>query len=431
MNACADGLSLQSNAAGTGDMSDQSFKNNKWTAASYTRRGASAWFNGGGGGTLLTTAPSMFFVNPDIPFNVPPSWSPLDWFSLDQTNLRDNCMGLVSEETNDTLKLYFSGKDRKIFRGQQVFQSPLEEWDSKRQLVTQLLHSPSLVQSLDTVSNWLNDQLPTSHYAFAEVSKQLGEAESYNLSFSPVLDSLHGQAIRIWQEINGREEILIGETPDSVTIGLKMELYNDTLNRIRNQVIYWNQQAELDRVARLNNAMAQIESLPTVHSYEIVQKAMLEYQCKKSKGDSVSYKDTEYLVSVAKGCIQDYGDAVLAVRDLLPDSLLLKAGIKSDEYVNFDCDREQIKERDEAINNEVSVSIWPNPVSESLNIRYEAPIEDNVCELIDQWGRVVKSFRLSAETETISVRDIANGIYSVRVRTAHSTINTQQIVIQH
>jgi len=66
----------------------------------------------------------------------------------------------------------------------------------------------------------------------------------------------------------------------------------------------------------------------------------------------------------------------------------------------------------------VNVTIYPNPASEILNIRFEKPLDGEVdLVLLSQDGRLVKNDIIEATTfeKQISMQDLPSGIYFLRL----------------
>ena len=66
----------------------------------------------------------------------------------------------------------------------------------------------------------------------------------------------------------------------------------------------------------------------------------------------------------------------------------------------------------------VNVTVYPNPASEILNIRFEEPLNDEVdLVLLSQDGRLVKNDIIEATTfeKQISMQDLPSGIYFLRL----------------
>ena len=63
---------------------------------------------------------------------------------------------------------------------------------------------------------------------------------------------------------------------------------------------------------------------------------------------------------------------------------------------------------------EYEISIYPNPVTTTLNLSSTA-ISDFELSILDITGKVIKTERMSDQTFAFDVSDIASGIYMLRL----------------
>ena len=86
---------------------------------------------------------------------------------------------------------------------------------------------------------------------------------------------------------------------------------------------------------------------------------------------------------------------------------------------------------DEIDNLEKSISVYPNPANNMINIDFEnTDLEVEGIEMLDLNSRVVKSFRLNQVVQkTLDVSDLAEGSYLIRINTSTQPI-IKQIIIQ-
>lgn len=79
---------------------------------------------------------------------------------------------------------------------------------------------------------------------------------------------------------------------------------------------------------------------------------------------------------------------------------------------------------------DVSVSIYPNPVSDFVNVKLSNAVEEKLNVLIlNNMGAVLKSVDFDNETEVnIDVADMPKGVYLVRVIAGSTMIKTQKII---
>jgi hypothetical protein len=87
------------------------------------------------------------------------------------------------------------------------------------------------------------------------------------------------------------------------------------------------------------------------------------------------------------------------------------------------------------INGSDKLSVYPNPANQTISVKFELNGSSNVTvNLVDMNGRVVFNKSISGKIakyqDTISLADLANGIYTLQVTTVNG-ISTEKVVIAH
>jgi hypothetical protein len=78
--------------------------------------------------------------------------------------------------------------------------------------------------------------------------------------------------------------------------------------------------------------------------------------------------------------------------------------------------------------NEYAISIYPNPVSNFLNIESKQPNENAELIIADVLGREIKSLPIQNQTTTVNMNDLKDGIYFVQIKTANGIVAKKIIV---
>jgi hypothetical protein len=81
------------------------------------------------------------------------------------------------------------------------------------------------------------------------------------------------------------------------------------------------------------------------------------------------------------------------------------------------------------MNEEISVSIYPNPANDVIGIEFERSITCQM-QLIDLIGSEIKNEKMFALKTQMNVRDVKDGIYFVQIKTEQGII-AKKIVVQH
>ncbi|MBR4638910.1 MAG: T9SS type A sorting domain-containing protein, partial [Bacteroidales bacterium] len=75
--------------------------------------------------------------------------------------------------------------------------------------------------------------------------------------------------------------------------------------------------------------------------------------------------------------------------------------------------------------NGFDIVLYPNPAREILNVQCtmgDVCGEDATVELLDVYGKLLQTVRMSPETTTLNVGGLASGVYFVRVTTDRGTV---------
>ncbi len=80
---------------------------------------------------------------------------------------------------------------------------------------------------------------------------------------------------------------------------------------------------------------------------------------------------------------------------------------------------------------EVSLSVYPNPVSNTLSIATQGLGDDFNVKITDVLGKVVYNDSASAATKKIDVSEFKNGVYMVTVSEKGIATQTRRIVVKH
>jgi hypothetical protein len=81
-------------------------------------------------------------------------------------------------------------------------------------------------------------------------------------------------------------------------------------------------------------------------------------------------------------------------------------------------------------NNTANVLVYPNPVSENLNIELNFKPQNTYAEIIDITGKIVKIQQLNAIHNKINLIDIEKGIYLLKIKSENRYEVIKKIIIQ-
>ncbi len=77
-----------------------------------------------------------------------------------------------------------------------------------------------------------------------------------------------------------------------------------------------------------------------------------------------------------------------------------------------------------------SVSISPNPVCDDVRIKFNQPGE-HYLKMVNQIGQIVRVLNTDKQTETISVGELPNGMYNLRIDDCEGNSSYEKVLVQH
>lgn len=73
-------------------------------------------------------------------------------------------------------------------------------------------------------------------------------------------------------------------------------------------------------------------------------------------------------------------------------------------------------------NNNADINVFPNPVSSTLNIEQKGSLKKRTFLLYDMFGRVIQTQTFTNAVQTINMKDLSSGVYSLIIQDARSTL---------
>lgn len=177
----------------------------------------------------------------------------------------------------------------------------------------------------------------------------------------------------------------------------------------------------------LNCNTVQESRLKTVIDYQL--------QAKSLNWDTLPSAVHSSLESIALECPFEAGPAVYEARNLLM-SYTAKSYYNSCEgytsAVATAKTSKRIKFNDEDETKvEESISIYPNPVKDELNINIQLQ-ENEVAEwtLQNIKGQLIQSDSLNSDNNTIDLSDLSQGVYFIQLMRNNQLIKTDKLIVQ-
>ena len=79
---------------------------------------------------------------------------------------------------------------------------------------------------------------------------------------------------------------------------------------------------------------------------------------------------------------------------------------------------------------ETSIEMYPNPSNDIVNLKVKSDSKNWMLQMMDQTGRIIVSGRLNNQT-AFSTKDIASGVYFIRMTSDTNEIHTLKLMIVH
>lgn len=83
------------------------------------------------------------------------------------------------------------------------------------------------------------------------------------------------------------------------------------------------------------------------------------------------------------------------------------------------------------LNNQLAVSLFPNPASSQLTVIANGATSPLQLELVDATGRVIHSEQMQGNQSILNTTDISNGVYFIRLSDGEAVVHTSRAVIRH
>ncbi len=337
--------------------------------------------------------------------------------NLDGEGVLQNCINRI----NDTLSLAGYTDVQRCNTEQSLFQSIRENpaWMVSSTVISQFAGQH--------ISDFV-DKSVAVQMMMSQVQAEADTLQSYLSTYLVVFDSLQEIRAQLIEDLN--------TAPDSVTYAAISEQLseNDTLlTELRGYIDNLNVQnasvisAMLGAIESLNASI----SVSGLHEY--CEKNVNQYYLKAWRGDSLSSGEKDDLWDIANTCYEDGGKVVDQARALwlqLYDQYLMPAECVESRATSND----SYDEKMEDIKGIHTISLYPNPTADVLNIVLKA--EDDVMaefrifdirghEMPQHFKRSINSLQL-----ILDVKSFAEGMYYVRLNIEGKSISRKFLVLR-
>ncbi len=298
--------------------------------------------------------------------------------------------------------------------------SSTQVWEAKYNLYEKLNELPELKSTSSFVNAFFesvrNDNIGNFYNVNSEITKALSDNEGFALNGKAQIDSKE----ILLQELNVKYNTWLADTTNvqswTALVNARTQLEN-TQNAISQYIIQYQQ----FKSTILRNASYLNQVISPINLFESNFKIINALKIKYFLGEQLSDEDWSIAKQIARICYIDGGLATKEANQLL--------GLER-KYVTqlFDC-RGSISGKVKS-NTANKAVVFPNPVSEELNIQYSTSPEANVVILIyDISGKLLVNQIMDTQSiNKINVSAFRNGFYIVNILENNRLVSVERFV---
>jgi hypothetical protein len=300
--------------------------------------------------------------------------------------------------------------------------TPLLEWEMNRYLFYKMLRNPNYGQGNNDYVSFYAAVQPTSAGAFAAADHAL-----YLAGAVPSGLAADWQAYRLQNEWLRTQVYQLGAsaTPPasahddvSAYINAKTALLDSMKTTSEAMASVWTNHAA-GVSAILQSVRAMNAGISTVYAFEANQKALNELKIKAALGESWTQADQDLLQAIANQSPDSAGTTVWQAKVMLPRCYEASRSVE----------RAQVSTSPSMKNLANGIQVFPNPVSDKLNVEFLQPFTGEA-SLFDAVGKIVvkKEVELTQMVQ-FDVSMLAGGVYFLTVRKQDGLIFSKTIVV--
>ena len=422
------GLEFGANSIGNGDFGlvtdggattiplTHPHRHNQWTGGTYSLNSA----------RHITSSQGLnWFVDPAInpAFLPPPVINPITWFNVqtEPATWQNPCESMMAAEPpTKELTLNF-------LNGTYGFPNATAIADFETNLLYQIIRYPATTASNTAATQYYTNRVGSTIWKLAKGRRMLDEAYLTTDQNQSNLDQLQTTAQNLTEQV-----LVIDQSGSATTDSLLQEqkrLLLEQLDQNRQSMEALSIAIQATRTPLLDAAFDYINNISVSNDWETQRKTLLLLVAKACTSQAWDINDNTNLRSIANLCPTVYGDIVVMAREMLPNN---ETNVFPHEGDDPACgSRENHGSHEEIDQDEVKLSIFPNPTNDMLNVQFSVPFTGSV-EIYDISGVVITTKNYTdTSTVVFGTRTFPSGIYTLRCTPNGGQSQMHRLVVTH
>lgn len=374
----------------------------------------------------LPSSELHWLVDNQEPTEMPPSQQPNSWFMADndpRTPLPCDNQGVVAADpqTGKLIKTYLAGQFGVL--------TAVQGFDMEYNLMTHMIAKPATFAGNTDAEQYYNSKLNSIAWQLANARNNLRvtrQPDAANLTALFALFDQNTNVQNLLQQIE-TEEAQDLETEDPLLQAQKTQ-YLTGLDADRQVIQLLQKSIWQQRLAATEQVKAYIESIPVGNELEENRRTLLLLQAKQAMGEAWTASEEVNLRTIANGCPDTWGEAVIDARAMLPTA---EANTYPVEGEGLSCSSSQHRSHDEHEHHstEANWAIWPNPATDRVEIAFQQAFTGQLV-LLDALGKQIQVAHCN--NETLFAWDLGktpNGIYIVKAIADNGLMQNKTIMV--
>jgi hypothetical protein len=356
-------------------------------------------------------------------FLPPPVTIPGNWFrtEAEPATWQNPCQSMnAAEPPTRELTLNF-------LNGVYGFPNTTAIADFETNLLYQIIRYPAAIASNTAATQYYTNRVGSTIWKLAKGRRMLDE-----VYLNTDQNQLNLDLLQTTSQNLSRQVLVIDQSGSATTDSLLQEqkrLLLEQLDQNRQDMEVLNTAIQISRKPLLDAAFDYINNISVSNDWETQRKTLLLLVAKACTSQVWDINDNTNLRSIANLCPTVYGDIVVMAREMLPNN---ETNVFPHEGDDPACgSRENHEPHEEIHQNEVKLSIFPNPTNDMLNVQFSVPFTGSV-EIYDISGVVITTKNYTdTSTVVFGTSTFPSGIYTLRCTPNGGQSQMHRLVVTH
>lgn len=303
-------------------------------------------------------------------------------------------------------------------------------WDFERNLLAQMIRFPATFAGNTEAEQYYNGKVNGAVWKFAKAERMLHDASAIFSADQQSLNQLYASNTLLTDSIGLIEQ---WESADTTTANPAWQASKTNLlaqvSANQAQIAALNASIAASRLAGLEGVRDYVEDLPQGSALESNFRTLLLLMVKQHSEESWTTADSAALRAIAYSCPTMGGEAVTMAREMLPSPEAYSFGREGFDPLCGEGLGGGGEERSQPAAFTNTVTIWPNPANDLLNVDFGHSFT-GILEVLNVSGTVVRSARVESLAQTsLPTTGLPNGVYFLRVVASGTPAQTQKFSI--